>query len=271
MSLPGVSKTAVLTLRARAEEHERPDRVFEDSVAARWFAELDWPAELDDWYADKAQTNIALRAADLDDILRRFVSSADREARAIVELGCGFSTRARRLDDLDLRWVGVDLPPVIALRKAWGGSPHDIACSVLDRSWMKDVGPGPHVFVAEGLLYYLPRAEVDALMDDMRQAFPNAPIVMDVLGALDFPKLHSHTERLGAPVLWHLERPFPEVLEDFKLSGIDGFAPDEIARRALARYFSRLDPAVQVMTWWALNAGLLPDQRSGNIIGRLKP
>ena len=267
VSLPGVSKTAVLTLRARAQEHERPDAVFEDPVAADWIAKLDWPAELDDWYADKAQTNIALRAADLDHLVRRL--AAEEPVATVVELGCGFSTRSSRLHDLDVRWVGIDLPEVVALRRAWGAGGNDVARSVVDRAWMQAIGRGPHVFVAEGLFYYLPRAEVDALLNDMHHAFPGAVLLMDVLGAFDFPTLRAHTERVGAPIQWHLERAFTEVLEDFGLAPIDGFAPDEVAQRALRRYFTRLDPAAQVMTWWALNAGVLPPQRSGNVVGRL--
>ncbi len=269
MNLAGVAQTAVLTLRARADEHRRADRVFEDPTAVEWTDRLPWPSALDEWYADGAQNNIALRVADIDHILRQLAET--ESVSSIVELGCGLSTRDVRLRHLGATWTGVDLSPVIDLRRTWGAAGRHVARSVLDPTWPDEVGPGPHVFVAEGLLYYLPRAEVDATLARMRRAYAGSVLVMDVLGRSDYPNLHRRTAALGVPVAWHLDRPFDEALEDFGLAPIDGFSPDRLAKTALARYLPRLHPALKMMSWWALHAGLLPPDRSGNVVGRLSP
>lgn len=267
--LPGVSKTAILTLRARADEHLREDRVFADPLAHAWFQQLEWPAELDEWYADGAQTNLALRVDDIDHILRRFAE--DHPVRSVVELGCGLSSRPDRLAGLGATWTGVDLPEVIEQRERWSAPGRNVAASVLDDRWMQALEGAEHVFVAEGLFYYLPRAEVDALLTRLAERFAGSVLITDVIGVDDFPKLLENTARLEAPIQWHHEGPFTEALERFGLEPVDGFEPDYLLKSALVRYFKRLGPALRVMSWWALNADMLPPGRSGNILGRLTP
>ncbi len=279
----GVAQTAVLTLRARADEHSRADRLFADPLAAEWMARLAWPDALDPWYADGAQNNVALRVDDIDRLLVRVTRApgasasdgpADPEGRrwTVVELGGGLSTRAARLADvIEADWVCVDLPDIAALRRTWSAPGRTVAASVLDPAWLPDLGDGPPVFVAEGLLYYLPRPDVDDLLRRLGARFPGAVLIMDVLGAHDFPKLAAHTTVLGAPVKWHLQPPFTDVLPAFGLDAIAGFEPDDIAREALARYLPRLSSAVRVLSWWALHTGVLPPNRSGNVVGRLRP
>jgi O-methyltransferase involved in polyketide biosynthesis len=211
--LAQVSKTAVLTLRARADEQHRPDRVLLDPVAAEWMARLPWPPELDGWYQNDAQGNLALRADDVDQIVRRCV--AQLGTRVVVELGCGLSTRRQRLAELSqLEWLDVDLPPMIALREALGAPPPHVAGSVLDLAWL-DVVPNsetPPLLIAEGLLYYLPRTEVDRLFAAIAARLPGAVILFDVVGVDDFPRLLENSSSVGAPVAWKLERNFDQVL-----------------------------------------------------------
>jgi len=49
--LSGVPRTMIFTLRARADEHVRPDALFRDERAAQWIKRLPWDAELEEWYA----------------------------------------------------------------------------------------------------------------------------------------------------------------------------------------------------------------------------
>ncbi len=268
-TITGVSKTAVLTLRARRDEHFRADRVFEDPVAVEWFERVAWADDLDVWYADNAQNNIALRVDDLDRILLRW--SDTESVSSVVELGAGLSTRPRRLADLGARWTAVDLPIVATLRQDWNAPGRQIGRSVLDRTWLDEVGPGPHVFLAEGLFYYLPRNEVDALFTDLRRRFAGSIVIMDVLGPAEFPKLKAHTGNLGTPILWHAEGGITETVRSFGLEPPAGFEPDRLTKEALVRYFPRLPPALQMMSWWAINTNTLIPNRSGNVLGRLMP
>ncbi len=274
MSLSGVSKTAILTLRARAEEHARSDAVFSDPLAVTWLGRTEWPSELDAWYGPDSQMSLALRADDIDQITRRYLEATT--VHTVVELGCGLSTRRQRLEDLTWKqWVDVDLPEVVALREQWGagGERHQqLGCSVLDRSWM-DALEGPadqFLFIAEGLFYYLPRADVQALLADMGRRFTGSSIIFDVVGPLDFAKLRDNTALVGAPVQWKLETGFDAVLEDLGLDVKDDFEPEALAKTALDRYWHRFDQKTKGMIFLALNSELFRAGRSGTVLGQLR-
>ncbi len=272
--LPGVSKTAILTLRARAEEHQREDRLLEDPVASDWLSRVDWPAQLDEWFTTNVQQSTAWRANDLDHIVYRYTQA--HPGCAVVELGCGLSTRSHRLS-LDVpHWVDVDLPEVIELRRKWGvgGEKHAlIASSVLNHSWMDQLpqhDPASYLFVAEGLLYYLPRDEVDALLGALAERFPGSALLQDVLGAVQFPTMRELSIKAGAPIVWSLERPLSQALEAFGLDEIEGYAPVALAQEALERSWPRLDKKSRGLLFLAMQMGDFFDRKSGNILGRLR-
>jgi len=191
----------------------------------------------------------------------------DYGARHVVELGCGLSTRRERLRDVDIAtWVDVDLPEVIALRSEWGVS-GGIGRSVTDHRWMDDLSPD--LIVAEGLLYYLPRAEVDALLAAMRERFPGAALLMDVIGANDFPGLLARTAELDCPIQWKHEGDYADVLSSFGLTEITGYGPDQLTAEALARYWHRFDAKLQTGIYFAKSNPAYWAGRSGTILGRL--
>jgi O-methyltransferase involved in polyketide biosynthesis len=264
--LPGVSKTAILTLRARADEHARADRVLTDPIAAEWYAKVDWPSELDFWYDASAQSSLAFRADDIDRIVRRYQGWDD--PLTLVELGCGLSTRRQRLADLELEaYVELDLPEVIALRERWGVR-GGIASSVLDLSWLDRLDGRPF-FLAEGLLYYLPRAEVDRLLGALRAKFPGAPFLFDLLGRNDHPALLESTRKVGTPIQWRYDAGFDEALDHFGLATVEGFEPELLMNEALERYWARFDERVRVGIYYAQHNPALWAGRSGMILGRL--
>lgn len=267
--LAQVSKTAVLTLRARADEQLRADRILLDPVASEWMARLPWPPELDRWYQNDAQSNLALRADDVDHIVRRCVAHIG--SRTIVELGCGLSTRRQRLADLDqLAWLDVDLPEMIALRESLGAPPPHHPGSVLDLAWLEVVPKSttPPLLIAEGLFYYLPRAEVDRLFAAIAERLPGAVILFDVVGVDDFPRLLENSSSVGAPVAWKLERNFDEALLEFGLELIPELDPEELTRDALTRYWQRFNARTRGLIYFAMVTPEVWARRSGMVLGR---
>jgi O-methyltransferase involved in polyketide biosynthesis len=229
-----------------------------------------WPPELDAWYGPHAQWPLAFRADDIDQIVRRCASTFTMNT--IVELGCGLSTRRERLANLDLSaWFDLDLPPVSALRREWGAGGTQLAGSVLDEAWMDQLtgDPASHIFIAEGLLYYLPRESVDRLLKTLRLRFAGSLILIDVLGANDYPKLLENTRTVGAPIAWKLESDFDRVLDDFGLGEVEGFEPDRLLEDATARYWHRFDAKMRGLIYFGMNNELFRKGRSGNVLGRL--
>lgn len=179
--LTGVPGTALLTLRNRATEASRPDAVLDDPQAVALAARL----RLDERYAmvSSADQVIALRARTFDDVTRAFL--ATHPDTTVVALGEGLQTSFWRIGDDRLRWLTVDLPEMVELRRRLlPAHPRmrAFAGSALDRAWMAEVDPRSSVLIsAEGLLMYLPPDEVAALVRDCAARFPGGAMVFDTI------------------------------------------------------------------------------------------
>lgn len=273
MSLAQVSKTALLTLRARAEEHQRKSGCLDDPEALRWFEALPWPAELDPWYSDFAQAKTAIRARQLDDLVRALRGASGAEV--IVELGCGFSTRRARLGSEAGRWLALDLPEVMAHRAALGEDPsvEALSGSVLEPEWLAAVqASGPQVILlAEGLLYYLAESDVLGLMTTLRQRLPGAVMLFDVIGELDFARSQAASTRLGAPVQWMAATPFSQTMLELGLDPVVGFEAERILNDTVQGFSQRYGPLLGFGLKQVARVSAIAERRSGIMLGRLRP
>lgn len=268
--MKGVSKTAVLTLRARADEHARPEaeRYFADARAHAWSQQLPWPSELDRWYTPFAQAKTALRAYLIDLFLRALVAGEEGEV-LVVELGCGYSTRSDRVRQPGLSWLMLDLPDVIAARAELGDQTPSIASSVLDTRWIQAVRGPRVVLIAEGLLYYLPRAEVDQLFATLRERLPGVVIVFDVTGQADLGRSARLSAEVDAPISWALEPPFADAQQAFGLGVVPGLEPDVVVQKTIAGFGKRYGPAFAAIMRATARLPWQRGRQSGVVVGRL--
>jgi O-methyltransferase involved in polyketide biosynthesis len=273
VSLDPVSNTAILTLRARADEHHRLDRLFADPVAAAWWRQVEWPSELDAWYTQWSQAKTAIRAQQIDHLVRSRL--AELPGAGVVELGAGLSTRRHRLQDAGTdRWLDLDLPEMIALRARLGASGESLPCSVLDRGWFAELGaraPDRWILIAEGLFYYLPRAEVDRLLADLRRTFPGATMIFDVIGGVDAWSSSAASLKAEAPIAWTLDLAYEEAMREWGLEALPGREPDRLMHETIDHFGARYGPAFAAVTRTLARVPFLRDRRSGLITGRLLP
>lgn len=129
----------------------------------------------------------------------------------VVELGAGLSTRFERIDNGTARWVDVDLPDAIALRRSHFTPTTRrtfLAASVLDPAWPAAVAraaPGPYYFVSEGMLMYLDGEDVRALLVRLADAFGPCEIALDSIApaVVRHQQLHdSMKHMMDAPFRW---------------------------------------------------------------------
>ena len=180
--LTGVSETALLTLNGRAYQASRPDAIIEDPMAIKLVNSIDFDFAK---FGRKGQ-EMALRSLAVDRCATEYLSN--HPEATVVALAEGFQTSFWRLDsavhNADFRWISVDLPPIIALRRKLL-PPSDrivnLAQSALDYTWMDSVDDTHGVFItAEGLLMYLQPDEAMELIAQCAKRFPGGQVFFDL-------------------------------------------------------------------------------------------
>ncbi|MEA5503569.1 class I SAM-dependent methyltransferase [Halotia wernerae UHCC 0503] len=203
--LAGVPRTMLLTLRGRADEQKQPNFLFQDERAVKWSQSLPWDDQLEALYNPFSQVAWALRAYQFDQVAIRHIASHHNPL--IVELGAGLSTRYYRVKHEKLNWIELDLPEVTNFRHQLDSETDQhrfISSSVIDFGWMDALASKPPtsiLFIAEGLLMYFEAQQVQQIVNQMRQRFPGATLVMDVVGKIS-KATGSKYAQLGAPFLW---------------------------------------------------------------------
>jgi O-methyltransferase involved in polyketide biosynthesis len=183
VALDAVPETLLWTLYQRATEARRPDSVIHDPRAVELVDAIDYPFERFGAGNLGQAEGQALRAATFDGVVRRFL--ARHPDGTVVALGEGLETQFWRVDNGRVRWVTVELPEVIELRRRLlpdGERQRLVAGTVTDVRWMDEVDArGGVLLTAQGLLMYLPRDDVHAIVTACARRFPGASFVFDTI------------------------------------------------------------------------------------------
>lgn len=192
MDLTDVSKTAIITLRSHVIESRKTGPILKDPMAEFVldnFMRLVSGQARDRIFTLKlsgALTNhIAIRARKYDAIINDFISNTPN--CTVINLGCGFDTRYWRLNKKECRYIEIDLPEVVKLKKEILGDRlcYDlIGCSVLDNAWINFVTKETDrnvLLVAEGLFMYLNKPDVKNLFKTISMSFQQSKIVLEVV------------------------------------------------------------------------------------------
>jgi O-methyltransferase involved in polyketide biosynthesis len=103
----------------------------------------------------------------------------------VVALGEGFETQFWRVDDGRLRWLTLDLPEVVAVRREVlpdGPRNRTLAGSAADAEWTAQVDrERPVIITAQGLLPYFERDEVHRLFTGWARLLPGAWLLFDAV------------------------------------------------------------------------------------------
>jgi O-methyltransferase involved in polyketide biosynthesis len=148
----------------------------------------------------------AVRVATFDRAVRRFLGS--HPAGTVVALGEGLETQFWRLDNGRVRWLTVDLPETVELRRRLlpdGPRQSTHTGSALDLGWADELSPADPILVsAQGLLPYFQRDQVHGLIAAIAQRLPGSLLVFDVVPEVMLAMVRrvSGRERDLAVELW---------------------------------------------------------------------
>jgi len=182
VSLTGVPETALITLYNRGTEARRPGGLIQDPLAAELITSIGYP------FAERfgrPELSHVLRAVLFDREIRGFLHGQPRGT--VVALGEGLETQLWRVDNGSVRWISVDLPEMIDLRRRLlPAHPRNelMACSALNAAWTSMAEPAaPVLVVAQGLLMYFTDADVDGFFEMVAARCPGAAVLFDTIPA----------------------------------------------------------------------------------------
>lgn len=211
LTLGPVAKTMMIPLWARAAETRKHRPLVRDVRALELCEQVDYDFATFR-HSHGTQIGCVLRGLLYDRWVGDFL--ARHPSGTVVELGAGLSTRFERIDNGKARWVDVDLPDAIALRRRhFAPTPRRtfLAASVLDTDWpaaVAQAASGPYYFVSEGMLMYLDGEDVRGLLVRLANAFGPCEIALDSIApaVVRHQRLHdSMKHMMDAPFRWGID------------------------------------------------------------------
>ncbi len=216
--LEGVSRTLVMTLRARASEHNHDDRLFADPWSHEWYQWMPNYPDYDAWYTPAFELASNIRTAIIDDITKTFIE--DHDNPVIVEIGGGLSSRPYRVGLESAQWIIVDLPPAINIRHKIDSQNDNLmfisetATSINWFNRLPETDKKDYLFIAEGVLMFIEKKDVQDIIDHLRAYFTGATFVFDTPRESYVEREQDNFTKLNAEIQFYMDE------HDFKGYGI---------------------------------------------------
>ncbi len=197
MDLSDVSRTAILLLICRAVVSEKDKSVYNDPMSVLCLERMISIAPEEDkrWIIkhkrmyegiwDRDAKAGALRGKFFDNVTNRFIQ--DHPKCTVVNLACGFDTRFWRIENEKFKYIDIDLPEVIKLKRELLKDHLEyemIGSSALDTAWIDTViknGNTDFLIIAEGLFMWLPRQDAVNLLKEIGERFSKSQLVLDMV------------------------------------------------------------------------------------------
>ncbi len=183
IALGDIQRTLFLPLWGRAEETGKDHPLISDRLAVEIMKKVNYDFST----AAKNMHEITrfawiVRSLLIDRVVREFLRR--HPAGTVVNIGCGLDTTFERVDNGSCRWIDLDLPDVIALRRKFL-EPTDrrrfVAGSFLENHWLEELNNSDGLmFVAAGVFYYVQESEIKSFFARLADTFGSCEVVCDI-------------------------------------------------------------------------------------------
>jgi O-methyltransferase involved in polyketide biosynthesis len=210
----------MLPLWARAREAEKDNPVVSDPFAKKIMERIDYDfSQIEESHMADNQGVWAIRAYNFDNIVKAFL--ANNSGAVVVNFGAGLETTFQRVDEGTVRWINMDLPDVVALRrKLIPDSEREmtIAKSIFDFTWIDDISRWTKgrsiLFMAAGVLCYFEAREMEILFRKLAETYPSSHVIFDSMSWLpawgsnrEIKKSMKNSEMDASTLIkWHLKK-----------------------------------------------------------------
>lgn len=186
--LTGIENTLLMPLLSRTLDAKSSRPILNDKKAVELLKKIDFNfSNLQESLEEAAIIGHALRGRYFDNQVRHYIKQYPNGL--VVSFGSGLDTRFDRIDNGLLFFIDLDLQEVINIRRKLLSetvrNPF-VGCSILDYSWIPKILSltseieCPVLFIAEAVLMYLPKTDVQSLFQKLSSSFPKAEIIFDV-------------------------------------------------------------------------------------------
>lgn len=203
--LGDVQMTLFVPLAARARQTRLKRPALRDPKAVEMIGSIDFDESL--YGRGWGGFVTVLRTLIFDWWVRQFLAA--HPAGTVVELGAGLNSRFERTDNGTAHFIELDLPDTIDLRRRFFADTDRrrmVAGSVLDEDWMDVVAaePGPYLFVADGVLIYLPEDGVTRTLSRIAERFRDGGVMVafDTYTKAMLERQHKAAARRGMAARW---------------------------------------------------------------------
>lgn len=185
-----ISNTALVTLKCHIQDAKHSNPELNDSSSLKTYEYL--KSNLDGTSKNIFENNIGtslvkhtvLRAKKFDEYTIRFLQKYPEAT--VVNIGCGLDNRFERIDNGKCAFIDLDFPEIMDIKRKIfppSGRYKQIAKSVFDFSWIKEVKSQPVILLAEGVFMYCKEEDVKALFDQITNQFSNSEIAFEVFSS----------------------------------------------------------------------------------------
>lgn len=184
INLEGIQKTLLIPLWSRAKLSKENNPVIIDLKAIDIIEKSGYDFNrIDKNIPYFAKLMLAVRANEIDKITKSFII-AHPEA-LIINLGAGLDTAFYRVDNGSIRWIDIDLPDVIKLRKILipeTNRSQTISSSIFDMEWVREVSHNKNgtLLISGGVLPYFKEKIIRKFFIKIMDCFPECEMVFDV-------------------------------------------------------------------------------------------
>lgn len=199
LSLDSLEKTLIIPLWARAEETLHGGLI-NDELSVKFIEQIDTSVfgfdQMSSFVRNYLLTAIANRTLLIDSYLDTLVN----ENSIVYNFGCGLDTRFERYKSKVLKWVDIDLPEVIELRKelVTESSGYSMMCaSILDDKFNFIEDSEDNIIICEGLLMYFKGSEVQNFLGNVIDTTKSGNMILESLGSWAKIKINPVIKGIG--------------------------------------------------------------------------
>lgn len=204
--LTAEKETLFITLCAKALDFRSKNPILNDSAANDLVEKTGINIGK---YADLGNSINVVRAKQFDEWTKEFITK--NKNAVVIYPGCGLDTRITRIQPpAQITWFDIDYPEVIDLRKTFYAETDEykmIGSSITVQSWLEKIpADRPVLIIAEGVLEYLPAAEVKIFFNRLTDHFSQGQIIFDTMNAFAVQAGNKKLKKMtGAVLRWAVD------------------------------------------------------------------